>query len=87
MRPYFLLSVFSLVLVTSCKKDEPEPPSTPNTPCNCGTVMDDPINNGVYQLIVRNDCSGNWRTFNVSYDDWFNNHVGEKTCFSNVSSW
>lgn len=82
------LSIIS-TLLSSCKKDDPVQPSSsrPNTTCNCGTITDDPISNGQYQLSVRNDCSGNVRTFNVNFDNWLNGHVGERTCFTNVSSW
>lgn len=54
--------------------------------CSCGWITDDDNSNG-YTLTVRNICSGNYRTFTVSFDTWFNNYVGDYICFNNTNPW
>lgn len=72
--------IFSLalasVLLTSCKKDEI---------CNCGTIMsDDPA---YYSVSIKNDCSGNVKTFYLSQNDWMSAYVGSNYCITNTTSW
>lgn len=74
-RILFTLSIASLLLISSCKKEQ----------CNCGLILDD---NAIdYSIKVRNDCTMNEKWFVVSRGDWMNAHVGTKWCFTNISSW
>jgi hypothetical protein len=72
-----LLSLLILTLI-GCKKDEP---------CNCGTITNDGINGNCYYLEIRNECSGNKKTFCFDYDVWFDGNVGEHFCVTNESEW
>jgi len=73
------MGVVSLVLF-SCKKEEAKP-------CNCGTVANDGIDNGCYWLEIRNDCSGNKKTWCFDQDVWMNAPVGSHFCVTNETSW
>jgi len=71
----FCLSFFIL----SCEKEED---------CNCGVITNDEIlENDCYSLTIRNDCSDNYETWCFDYDVWFDNHVGDNFCVTNVDSW
>ena len=87
-----LISLFILLGLSSCSKEEPiDPkygnPSTTPINCNCGMIVDDPIISSTYYLTVSNNCSGNDQTFSVSYSVWFNGNIGEDICFNNIQSW
>lgn len=73
----FLIAVLFTVL-TSCKKDDV-------TPCNCGTIMSD--NASDYSVDIKNDCSGNFKTWVLTPDDWMNAYVGSHYCITNTTSW
>ena len=67
--------------LTSCKKE-----------CNCGTITNDEIildanNNTCYTLTVRNQCSGNLKTWCFDQSVWYDGNVGENFCVTNVDSW
>jgi len=84
MKNIKVLMIALIVCFISCKKDEaPEPPQQ----CNCGVIANDGITNGCYWLEIRNDCSGNKKSFCFDEDVWMNNFVGDRFCVSNVSSW
>jgi hypothetical protein len=71
--------LFLLIILSSCKKEE-------TTPCNCGTIANDGAD-GCYWLEIRNDCSGNKKTFCFDEDVWMNAYVGSSICVSNEQPW
>ena len=71
----FILSL-SMLLLSSCKKDEV---------CKCGLIVSDDATD--YSVNIQNDCSGNAKKFYLSQDDWFDAHVGNNYCISNTQSW
>ena len=66
------------LLAMSCKKEEV-------TPCNCGVIQSDNITD--YSVVIKNDCSGNNKTFYLSEGDWMNAHPGNDYCITNTTSW
>lgn len=77
-----LLSLCVVALV-ACKKDEP---------CNCGTITNDGVTTNLdgstcYWLEIRNECSGNKKTWCFDGDVWFDANVGEDFCVTNEPSW
>jgi hypothetical protein len=72
----FYLAV-ATALFSSCKKE--------TKPCNCGTVMSDNAFN--YSVDIKNECSGNVKTWVLSPNDWMNAHVGSHYCITNTTSW
>ena len=59
---------------------------------NCGEIVNDDITfdasgNPCYSLSIKNDCSGNVKTWCFEYSVWFNAPVGENFCVENVESW
>ena len=72
-----VLLLLTLSILVSCEQQD----------CNCGVITNDAIINGEYTLSIRNDCTDNIETFIFSYDVWFNNHVGDDFCVTNVESW
>ena len=93
MKKLMLILSVALVALGSCEKEDAPLSSGGSSggggsSCNCGIVTDDPIVGGsTYKLQVRSDCSGNLKTFTVSRADWYDNHVGERTCITNSSGW
>ena len=73
--------VWAVIFLVSCKKEEPKP----ITPCNCGLVESDNIQD--YSVVIKNDCSGNNKTFYLQEGDWMNAYVDSKFCISNVANW
>jgi hypothetical protein len=71
------MGVIAMVLF-SCKKEEE---------CNCGTIANDGVDNGCYWLEIRNDCSGNKKTFCFDQDVWMNAAVGSHFCVTNEQPW
>lgn len=59
--------------------------------CNCGFIESDDNyfkdGNHFYTITVKNDCSGNYKTFFLEQGYWMNAHPGNKTCFNNVDNW
>lgn len=72
-----------LIGMISCKKETTSP--TPQKPCNCGLIVSDDVTN--YSVDIRNDCSGNVKTFYLTEGDWMNAHPGNNYCITNVTSW
>jgi hypothetical protein len=77
-----ILGALLLLSVISCKKEEKLP-----VPCNCGAIIDDPIVGSQYGLTIKNDCSGNQKTFYFTAEVWATAYVGTNFCVSNVQSW
>jgi len=73
----FSVAVLFTALV-SCKKEEP-------TPCNCGAIISD--NASDYSVDIKNDCSGNVKTWVLSQNDWMSAYVGSNYCITNTTSW
>ncbi len=59
--------------------------------CNstCGTIANDGIdlNSNCYWLEIRNNCSGNKKTFCVDQDIWMESFPGERFCITNTTPW
>lgn len=84
------MRVFSVLLllgilsfgVVSCEKE-----------CNCGIVSEDGIDIDpntselYYWVIIKNDCSDNYKQFYLTESDWMDAIVGEPYCITNVDSW
>lgn len=80
--------IAAMTVFTSCKKDEPVDQQSNNSGnCNCGTIANDGIDGNCYWLEIRNECSGNKKTFCFDQDIWMDANVGEHFCVTNVSSW
>ncbi len=78
------------VSVVSCdKNDDLYDGEQPSQDCNCGVITDDEILTSPYRytLTIRNNCSSNYATFNVTQSEWFENHVGEYTCLNSGQEW
>jgi len=80
MKRVILLAAVVLGMM-SCTKENP------TSDCNCGIITDDGIDGNCYYVVIRNNCSGNERTFCLSSSDWFTAFVGTNYCITNVSSW
>jgi hypothetical protein len=76
-----LIMIFMLAIgLVSCTKEE-------DKPCNCGTIANDGITGTCYWLEIRNDCSGNKKTFCFDQDVWMDAYVGSNFCVSNQAPW
>lgn len=84
-----VLAMAAIMIFTSCEKEDPNDSSGSNSggQCNCGTIANDGIDGNCYWLEIRNECSGNKKTFCFDEDIWMNNHPGDRFCVTNVSSW
>lgn len=83
MKKLISILVLSVVLI-SCSKYKPD--------CTCGIITDDAITtnpNGsfCYSLTVKNNCSGNLKTWCFDYNTWLNRQVGTEMCVSGVGTW
>ena len=78
MKKILLASLVALTL-NSCKKKEED------KPCNCGVVQSDNVQD--YSVVIKNECSGNNKTFTLSTGDWMNAHPGSTYCITNASKW
>ena len=67
-----------IISLISCEKEEVKQ-------CNCGTVIND--NAMDYSVVIRNECSGNNKTFYLEPGDWMNAHLGSEQCISNTTNW
>ena len=73
--------LFGIMLSISCTKEqEPED-------CNCGTILNDGIDNGCYWLEIESQCSKNRKTFCFDQSVWIDNHPGDNFCVTNESGW
>ncbi len=77
-----LAAVMGLILI-GCKEEEEQKQKQ----CNCGTIANDGVDNGCYWLEIRNDCSGNKKTWCFDEDVWMNAAVGSHFCVTNETSW
>jgi len=78
-----LIIIFVLLTLISCKKQKI---------CNCGIITGDYGNTtGVGNfntIVVKNDCSGNERIFDVIPSSYYEIiAVGEKYCVINIYNW
>lgn len=74
-----IMLILSVVaLLGSCKKKD-------EGPCNCGVIQSDNIQN--YSVVIKNECTGNNKTFYLSQGDWMNAHPGNNYCITNSSKW
>ena len=81
MRKLFTtLTVLSLLL-SSCTEDSPLTPC----PSSCGEIISDNVTN--YSITIRNECSGNDKTFYLSSSDWATAYVGTDYCITNTQPW
>jgi len=76
------LLVFSIILmsIAACKKDEIKKEN-----CNCGRILSDDVTN--YSIVVRNNCTGNKKSFVLEEGDWMNAYVGSDICLTNEPTW
>ncbi len=84
MKNKLSLFVATLMLLSACTKEEEEK-------CNCGVITADEITTNAdgsscYSLEIRNDCSGNKKTWCFDYDVWLDGNLGESFCVTNVTS-
>jgi hypothetical protein len=77
MKKVIFCMAVATALLTSCEKE--------TQPCNCGTIMSDNPSN--YSVDIKNDCSGNVKTWVLSQNDWMNAYVGTHYCITNTTSW
>lgn len=85
MRKLIYLTALTITLL-SCKKYEPK------QDCTCGVVTNDDLTSNsdgsiCYSLTVKNDCSGNLKTWCFSASTWYEYAVGDNMCVSNVGTW
>jgi hypothetical protein len=78
MKKLIMITVLAIGL-TSCEKETQQ--------CNCGTIANDGITGNCYWLEIRNDCSGNKKTFCFDQDVWMNAYVGSHFCVTNQTEW
>ena len=71
--------ILGILCIISCTKEP--------TDCNCGTILNDGIDNGCYWLEIESNCSGNPKTFCFDQSVWYDNHVGDYFCVTNESGW
>jgi hypothetical protein len=84
MKRIILILSISLVSLASCKKYEPD--------CTCGVVTNDALTTNTdgstcYSLTVKNDCSGNLKTWCFPASTWYDYAVGDNMCVSGVGTW
>ena len=75
-----ILSTFIFTALVSCKKEEIKKEN-----CNCGRILSDDVTN--YSIKVRNNCTGNEKTFILQEGDWMNAYVGSDICLTNEPTW
>ncbi len=71
-----------MLIFTACEK-----PVEESEQCNCGTILNDNVDNDSYSVDIKNDCTGNVKTFYLTEGDWMSAYVGENYCITNVTSW
>jgi hypothetical protein len=81
-----LLLMAGALLLGSCQKevDAPQPTAVEqiNPHCLCGVVLSSGMSNGYYINVV-NNCSGNVKRFNVSWEDY----VAKEYCTIDNKTW
>ena len=73
-----VLIVLACILAFGCESEEAES-------CNCGLIVSDNVTD--YSVVIRSNCSGNEKRFNLSEGDWMNAHPGDDYCITNSSGW
>jgi hypothetical protein len=81
MRKLALLAV-TLLALTSCEKEMPEPTEPINGQnCDCGIIVDQGVHNTstpAGYIIIKNDCTGVEKSHNTGY--LTQNHIGKVWC-------
>jgi hypothetical protein len=73
------VAIFIAVGVSGCQKE---------CTSTCGIITDDAIlDNGCYSLTIKNNCSGNTKTFCFDINTWFTAYVGDNFCVTNTVPW
>jgi hypothetical protein len=90
MKNKLILFAATLMLLSACTKEEEI--EEVEQSCNCGVITEDEITTNAdgsfcYSLEIRNDCSGNKKTWCFDYDVWLDGNLGESFCVTNVTSW
>ena len=75
------LTLATILIALSCSKEDIIEPQE----CNCGLITSDNVQD--YSVTIRNDCSGNLKTFTLTQGDWINAHVGSNYCIYNITNW
>jgi hypothetical protein len=73
-----LLIIGVVALIDSCKKKE-EPL------CNCGVIESDNVKD--FSILIRNECTDNYKTFYLNQDDWMKAYVDTRYCINNLRKW
>ena len=81
MKKILLILLVAIVTFSSCKKEDPIFVCS----STCGEIMSDNVQN--YSITIKNDCSGNYKTFNLSQSDWMTAFVGTDYCITNTNPW
>jgi hypothetical protein len=68
----------SLLALVSCKKEVQPPPPPPTGPCNCGEIIQ--CNMSDFSFLVKNNCTGNYGTFQVSASQFTSSGPGMQYC-------
>ena len=79
MKNNIKLLLFIAITLFSCSKEPVD--------CNCGTILNDGIDNGCYWLEIESQCSGNPKTFCFDQSVWMDNYVGGYFCVYNENVW
>lgn len=72
-----VLGIVLVGLFTGCSVEDQD--------CNCGLITSDRVQD--YSIVVRSECTGNVKRFQLSEGDWFNAHVGTDFCITNSTGW
>ena len=64
-----LILILTTTLIISCSKNEY---------CDCGVI--ESVNDTYHTVVVRNECSGNVRTFVLRSNEWSTANVGTDYC-------
>lgn len=91
-----MIKITTLVLTAAfligCSKNEeelPRPQQQQQEPtavdCQCGKIMSDDVDD--FSVVVKNDCSGVYKSIILHESDWMLAHVGENICLTNVPAW
>lgn len=87
MKKYLILLVAFLALAPiSCDLEEDEVPCEPS----CGEVVRKGFGSDVadfYEMIVRNECTGRTKAFQVTKEEWNTWETGEYVCTTDGTSW
>lgn len=68
----------SLLALVGCKKDNQQPTPTPTGPCYCGEIIQKNMSD--FSFLVKNNCTGNYGTFQVSANQFGSLGTGSQWC-------